>query len=210
VRKSVLHKNTFTVFLLAAVALVTFHKGCASAAEMTAGADMEVLGPARAPLGYVGFCVDHKADCAAHDEPQRVILTTDALNVLKQVNITVNTKIAPVTDKDLYHRAEFWTYPVDRGDCEDYVLLKRKLLIAQGWPVSALLITVVRDTHGDGHAVLTVATDEGDLVLDNQRDDIRLWDDTGYSFVKRQSQADPNAWVMVGPSDSSVGVASTR
>ena len=31
------------------------------------------------------------------------------------------------------------------GDCENYVLLKRRLLIQSGWPREVLLVTVVRD-----------------------------------------------------------------
>ena len=58
------------------------------------------------------------------------------------------------------------------GDCEDYVLLKRKMLIDAGWPREALLITVVRDRKGEGHAVLTVKTDKGELVLDNQNENV--------------------------------------
>ena len=67
-----------------------------------------------------------------------------------------------------------------------------------GWPREALLITVVRDKHGDGHAVLTVKTDKGEFILDNQIDEILLWSDTGYRFVKRQSQIDPNVWIALG------------
>jgi len=70
------------------------------------------------------------------------------------------------------------------------VLQKRKMLLQAGWPREALLITVVRDKAGDGHAILTVKTDRGEYVLDNQTDAILLWSDTGYRFVKRQSQAD--------------------
>jgi len=55
-----------------------------------------------------------------------------------------------------------------------------------------------RDRDGDGHAVLTVVTDRGDLVLDNQAADILTWQETGYRFVKRQSQGDPNLWVSLG------------
>ena len=40
-----------------------------------------------------------------------------------------------------------------------------------GWPRQALLITVVRDKKGDGHAVLTVKTDKGEFILDNQNED---------------------------------------
>ena len=38
----------------------------------------------------------------------------------------------------------------------------------RGWPESKLLITVVRDENNEGHAVLTVRTDEGDFILDNR------------------------------------------
>ena len=94
---------------------------------------------------------------------------------------------------------ERWSYPDDGyGDCEDYVLLKRRMLMQAGWPRQALLITVVRDKHGDGHAVLTVKTDKGEFILDNQNEEILLWSETGYRFVKRQSQNDPNVWVALG------------
>ena len=35
--------------------------------------------------------------------------------------------IEPVTDQQLWGVEEKWSYPVNKGDCEDYVLLKRKL-----------------------------------------------------------------------------------
>ncbi len=97
----------------------------------------------------------------------------------------------------LYGVPEFWTYPTTAGDCEDFVLLKRRDLIQKGWPPGALLITVVRQTNGDGHAVLTVATDRGDLVLDSLDPRIRLWSDTSYTYVKRQSEHDSGKWVAI-------------
>ncbi len=78
------------------------------------------------------------------------------------------------------------------------MLLKRKMLMDAGWPREALLITVVRDKKGEGHAVLTVKTDKGEFVLDNQNESIVAWTETGYRFVKRQSQSDPNVWVSLG------------
>jgi predicted transglutaminase-like cysteine proteinase len=71
------------------------------------------------------------------------------------------------------------------------------LLIQLGWPREALLVTVVLDNEDEGHAVLTVTTDKGDYVLDNKKEDILLWSKTGYRFVKRQSQSDPNVWVSL-------------
>jgi hypothetical protein len=75
--------------------------------------------------------------------------------------------------------------------------MKRKLLIEGGWPKSALMMTVVIDHNGGGHLILTVQTDQGDLILDNMRDDIVAWDRTGYRFVKRQSARNQNEWVSV-------------
>jgi predicted transglutaminase-like cysteine proteinase len=79
-----------------------------------------------------------------------------------------------------------------------------------GWPREALLITVVRDRKGDGHAVLTVKTDKGEFILDNQNEDIVLWSDTGYRFVKRQSQSDQNVWVSLGDPRAATSTATSR
>ena len=68
----------------------------------------------------------------------------------------------------------------------------------RGWPRQALLITVVTDQKGSGHAVLTVTTDRGDYILDNQAEDVLLWSRTGLTFFKRQSPSDPNVWVGLG------------
>ena len=71
------------------------------------------------------------------------------------MNTAVNTSVQPVTDLELYGKVEVWTYPTaNKGDCEDYVLLKRRMLIERGCPESTLLITVVRDENNEGHAVL--------------------------------------------------------
>ncbi|MFX8820969.1 transglutaminase-like cysteine peptidase, partial [Acinetobacter baumannii] len=81
-------------------------------------------------------------------------------------------------------------------------------LIDAGWPREALLITVVRDKKGEGHAVLTVKSDKGEFILDNQNEDVVAWTETGYRFVKRQSQTDAQAWVSLGDSRPAVATAS--
>ena len=86
---------------------------------------------------------------------------------------------------------------IGEGDCEDLVLLKRRDLIDKGWPTGALLITVVRQPNGDGHAVLTVLTDRGDLVLDNLEPRVLVWSDTDYEYVKRQSEFDSGQWMGI-------------
>ncbi|BCJ91290.1 transglutaminase [Terrihabitans soli] len=163
------------------------------------------------PIGYALFCSNQPSECAGKGSKNaRAALDSGRYTELDLVNRTVNERIAPVTDEELYGVAERWSYPVDRGDCEDYVLLKRRVLMDAGWDPSTLLITVVRDLKGAGHAVLTVVTDRGDYVLDNQQDGVLPWTQTGYEFVKRQSQADPKSWVFVGSGNAEGGVASTR
>jgi predicted transglutaminase-like cysteine proteinase len=155
---------------------------------------------ATAPIGWIEFCNEHPRDCAgAPTMPRDIVLSGKAWKDLVRINKLVNDTIKPMTDFDHWGVVEKWSYPTDgHGDCEDYVLLKRKLLMQAGWPREALLITVVRDKKGDGHAVLTVKTDKGELILDNQNEEVLPWTDTGYRFVKRQSQADPNVWVALG------------
>jgi predicted transglutaminase-like cysteine proteinase len=167
---------------------------------------------ALAPIGWIEFCAEHPGDCASRPSMLRdVVLSTPAWKDLTRVNLWVNGHIKPMTDLEHYGVIEKWTYPEDGyGDCEDYVLLKRRMLMESGWPREALLVTVVRDRHGDGHAVLTVKTDKGELILDNQNDAIRLWSDTGYRFVKRQSQADPNVWVSLGYPRAAPATAASR
>ena len=115
--------------------------------------------------------------------------------------------IEPATDLAVWGHEEWWEYPSTRGDCDDMMLLKRRDLIALGWPVGALLMTVVRQPSGEGHAVLTVLTDRGDLILDSLYPRIEVWSATGYQFVKRQSEYDTGRWVAIG--DDHLGLTSS-
>jgi predicted transglutaminase-like cysteine proteinase len=162
------------------------------------------------PIGWVQFCGENPSDCqvtAAAAKPMR--LDNRAWRDLVRINREVNDSVEAVSDLEHWGMLEKWSYPTDgKGDCEDYVLEKRKRLIAAGWPRQSLLITVVRDKQGDGHAVLTARTDRGDFVLDNQEARVKGWSDTGYSFVKRQSEEHPNNWVALG--DGGQGITTAK
>jgi predicted transglutaminase-like cysteine proteinase len=168
--------------------------------------------PTRPPIGWSGFCIDYAPECETKPlEARDVVLTPKAWKDLARINTWVNDSVWPITDMEHWGVVERWNYPDDGyGDCEDYVLLKRKMLLQAAWPRQALLITVVRDRNGDGHAVLTVKTDKGEFILDNQNPEILLWSETGYHFVKRQSQSDPNAWVGLGDPRPAVATATSR
>ena len=168
--------------------------------------------PTRTPIGWIEFCIEYKSECATTPSvPRDVVLTSKAWTDMLKVNAWVNQSIKPVTDLEHWGVVERWNYPDDGyGDCEDYVLLKRRMLMQAGWPREALLITVVRDKKGDGHAVLTVKTDRGEFILDNQESQVLPWTQTGYRFVKRQSQTDPNLWVSLSEPRAGPATVSAR
>ncbi len=168
--------------------------------------------PTRPPIGWTDFCIEYAPECETRPlEPRDVVLTPKAWKDLARINTWVNESVRPITDMEHWGVVERWNYPDDGyGDCEDYVLLKRKLLLQAAWPRQALLITVVRDQNGEGHAVLTVKSDKGDFILDNQNPEILLWSETGYHFVKRQSQGDPNLWVGLGDPRPALATATSR
>ncbi|MHB2168227.1 transglutaminase-like cysteine peptidase [Alsobacter sp. R-9] len=160
-----------------------------------------VLDEARPPIGWVDFCrAGHEDDCRSENrDPVVLALTSAAWSEINRVNRAVNGAIEQVEDITLYGVQEKWTYPDDgKGDCEDIALLKRRALIRAGLPVQSLLMTVVRDETGAGHAILTVVTDRGDFVLDSKTNRVLPWRATGYGFVKRQSQVNPTLWVKLG------------
>ena len=192
--------NTLTITLQGSlIALVMFSTPAAanSTIDLSNAAFAPVAGPTAIPVGASDFCRRDREACAPHGNVVQVeTLTQASWQQLIAINDNVNQNIVPETDQQLYGRAEFWTYPQrGAGDCEDIALEKQRELIAAGWDPSALLMTVVRQADGEGHAVLMVRTDRGDLVLDNQNGNILLWKDTPYEFIKRQSQTNSGQWV---------------
>jgi len=170
--------------------------GVARAAELyvTVGERTE-----KAPIGWAQFCRTYPAECDTKPLPPRdVVLDDKAWADLNRINLWANHNIKPMTDMDHYGMIQWWRYPDDgAGSCHSYALLKRRMLMQAGWPRQALLMTIVREADGAGHAVLTVRTDRGEFILDNLTDTVSLWSKTPYRFYKRQSQDDPNGWVWL-------------
>lgn len=161
-------------------------------------ASMRITGKANPPIGHYEFCQSHQSECVkTSGDLGPMILTGESWRKILDVNYTVNTSIQPMTDQEIYGVEERWDYPRTVGDCEDFALLKRKMLIEQGFDPSDLLMTVVLQPNGEGHAVLTVRTDRGDFILDNMRNRVMLWSETEYTYLKRQSADDPGKWVRL-------------
>ncbi len=162
---------------------------------------MRVHGQAAPPYGFVQFCQSFTAECISKGfDSRRFQASPDRLSELDEVNRKVNEAVIPATDNQVYGVEEFWTFPGAMGDCEDYVVLKRKMLMERGWPAGAVLITVVLDEKGEGHAVLTARTAQGDFILDNKDPEVKLWTSTPYRYVMRQSYINPKIWMSLDPS----------
>jgi predicted transglutaminase-like cysteine proteinase len=162
---------------------------------------MDIGGPTSSPIGHFEFCKQWRDECVKIAKPSGPeALSEAAWAAVRQINERINSEIAPKTDRELFGKEELWTFPKGVGDCEDYALLKRRILIEeQGLSPSNVLLTVVKRKNGEGHAILTLRTTEGDFVLDNLHPAVRPWDAAkGYKFIKRQSSENAAAWVAIG------------
>jgi len=184
--------------LARASAILCFLFAAVGASHGAERAFMATTGVTTQPIGHYEFCQRNADDCAERSPVRtRVELTPALWNQLVSVNASVNLTIKAATDDEIFGRPEYWAYPETAGDCEDLVLLKRRTLIEKGWPAGTLLITVVRQTNGEGHAVLTVLTDRGDLILDNLQPRVLVWNETDYAYVKRQSETFAGGWMAI-------------
>ena len=168
-------------------------------APAVASESLRSSGEAGPTLAWIEFCDQQPWECSIDlSEPDTIPLTDGTWASLQEVNRHVNGTIMAVTDQDHWGVADRWDYPDDGlGDCEDIQLLKRKLLVEKGLPQRAIRMTVVIDEMGAGHAVMRVRTDRGDLILDNKRDAVLPWQQTGYVYVKGEGVGGAT-WVWFG------------
>lgn len=134
-------------------------------------------------------------------EVERPAMTPALWSQITRINDKVNRDITRRSDLQTYGALDHWATPLlngDRyGDCEDYVLEKRRALIAAGLPASALSIAVANTSWGESHAVLLVATDQGDYVLDSLTPWILPWRKANLTWRERQVAGAPFRWAMV-------------
>ena len=170
--------NRIAALVLAAMVSLT-----ASAVTTSANA-----GNVHAPLGYQVMCLKNPAECKGGGKA-KITITADVMSTLKRVNGHVNRSIKPRNDSG----ADVWSASATSGDCEDYVLAKRRALIKAGIPSSSLRIAYTKTRSGVGHAILIVKTNGKDLVLDNLTATIKPLSQTGYRIIS-MSGANPRNW----------------
>jgi len=202
--------NFFSIACSAFAVAVLAGSANVAASETSGGKSMIIGGVTSQPIGHYEFCRRNLVECSIRlSSSPAPELSAQGWAAIEEVNRSVNKRIAPRTDKQIFGQEEVWAYPTTEGDCEDYALLKRRELARRGFSLSDLLITVVRKPDGEGHAILTVRTAQGDFVLDNLEADVRAWNETSYLYVKRQSSSDTGRWVSI-ESGKDVPVGSVR
>ncbi len=163
-----------------------------------AGNSMRTAGVTTRPIGHHQLCERLPQECRQKTSSRKpAVLTRKLWARIIEINNAFNATVAPRTDLEMWGRPEYWSYPSYQGDCEDYVLAKRRALMDEGVPTGSLLITVVKQPSGDGHAVLTIRTDLGDYILDNLEPRVLAWQDTEYRYLKRQSTRNSGTWVKI-------------
>lgn len=149
--------------------------------------------------GWARFCQQRPEECAVNaSDPASMTLTPQNWQTLVQINHQVNATIRPMRDLEHWGVEEHWDFAEDGyGDCEDYQLVKRKRLVAAGFPRRALRLAAVIDREGSPHAVMMVRTDRGDFILDNKRNTVLPWRSTGYIYLQREDDRG-QAWISLG------------
>lgn len=138
---------------------------------------VSMSGTATPPLGLQIFCLQHAKFCAG-GPAKEVVLDTSTLRAMSAINRSVNASIRPQV-----RRTQVWELGARVGDCKDYAMNKRAQLLARGFPAGALRLAVGFTSRGEGHAVLVVRTNEGDLVLDNLSGEIKPFNRTGHQLT---------------------------
>jgi predicted transglutaminase-like cysteine proteinase len=130
-----------------------------------------------------------------------ISLNSVSAKAIKAVNDKVNRMLIPDTDANIYKTNDYWEAPElkrgARGDCEDFALVKRRLLIAAGVPATSLSLAIVKTRYHEDHAVLVISTSEGEFVLDSLNSEIRPWQTTDYTWISRQAPGDDLKWVSL-------------
>lgn len=92
--------------------------------------------------------------------------------MVSRVNSMMNAK-RYISDRANYGKTDYWATPVEflkrGGDCEDYAIAKYTALRMLGVPENRMRIVILQDLQKNiPHAVLSVYTDQGAMILDNQ------------------------------------------
>ena len=159
---------------------------------------------------YYDFCKEYPQECGGQGSYSAVMYDDGAKALLSSVNVGVNEAIHYRLERTKDYDDRKFIIPQSQdgnppqGDCEDYALLKRKILREHGVPQETMMIGLVTNKKtGGAHAILIVRTTGGDYVLDNRHSEVKLARDTEYSFGFISLQSNDRLLARVVPTDDS-------
>jgi predicted transglutaminase-like cysteine proteinase len=173
-----------------------------SCASLPNPSSIRLSAPAQPPSGLVEFCKDIRSDCKAVLDDTSPNVSANQLGLVRKVNTKINNQLIWRSDMDHYGVKERWTMPLAfvqglYGDCEDFALEKRRMLLKEGMPAGALALAVVTSKATGRHAVLVVRSTLGDYVLDNTTNWVLPWQQTQYHWISIQEGEDLFRWRRV-------------
>lgn len=189
--------NKFNLVAGVFLSLVMFSTGTAQA-KISPNAHQSSYRPiversiTSSPLGFQIFCLQNPNECKSNST-KKTTYSSNLMRVASQINRKVNRTIRPRNDRGI----DKWSLNVRVGDCEDYVITKRSLLIQAGVPSGSLRIATAVTRTGIPHAVLIIRTNKGDFALDNRTNTIKLWHKTDLRMIA-MSGSNPKRWKKIG------------
>lgn len=163
------------------------------------------------PAGWLNWCMADPGRCAPARQAETLASTASLLALLERVQREVNAAIEPRPEPP---GRDLWRADAAAGDCEDYALAKRARLQAAGLPAGAVRLATAALPRGELHAVLTVETDRGTLVLDNLARGVVPIRALDYAWLRVEGTQGSLAWLQLdgsaaGRSDRSVATDGT-
>jgi len=171
-----------TVFRRGLSVAILLLSGCT--AHIPQSTPLPSLSDVARPAAYADLCRREPQLCrvdAAAGGTTTIAVDRASFERIAAVNRAVNAEISYTSDSQVFGQTEFWARPDGAGDCEDFAILKLERLLAEGFPRRALRLAIAVRPDGLLHAVLTVKTDRGTYVLDNNHAEPQPWHKLGYS-----------------------------
>ncbi|WP_063778878.1 transglutaminase-like cysteine peptidase [Bradyrhizobium sp. LTSP857] len=140
------------------------------------------------PFQYTAFCAKYPSDCKSQP-PSGMGLE---LRKIQLVNTAVNAQITPSE-----RTRDTWELYPREGDCGDYAVSKRHLLLSLGGKSSQLLLAeVLNRKSGEHHLILIVLYEGGAFALDNLYEYVLPLDEAvrQYQLLRVASPDNPNIW----------------
>jgi len=147
--------------------------------------------PTLAPFAFIEACNRYRQACRRKTGQSRVALTEGLEQIVFAINERVNHDI--VLSREPKGRDD-WKIDPPKGDCDDFAMTKRKLLMDQGIPPRAISLATGLTPEGVGHVVVVLRTKTGDLVLDNGDDWLKMPSETALQWQRIESEDNPRLW----------------